>query len=58
MKLGFNIGNTYIDGGLSLGPMAGVTDLPFRIYVRSKDVTYLLRKWSVLRLYCMKIKIL
>ena len=31
MKLSFKIGDTCIDGGLCLGPMAGVTDLPFRI---------------------------
>lgn len=36
MKLGFNIGNIYIDGGLSLGPMAGVTDLPFRILCKEQ----------------------
>ena len=28
---GFNIGDVKINGGLVLGPMAGVTDLPFRI---------------------------
>ena len=31
MKLkGFKIGNINIEGGLCLGPMAGVSDLPFR----------------------------
>ena len=29
--MGFNIGNVKLDGDLVLGPMAGVTDLPFRI---------------------------
>lgn len=29
--MGFNIGNVHIDGDLVLGPMAGVTDLPFRL---------------------------
>lgn len=41
MKLGFNIGNTYIDGGLSLGPMAGVTDLPFRILCKEQGCNLL-----------------
>ncbi len=36
MKLGFTIGERYIDGGLSLGPMAGVTDLPFRILCKEQ----------------------
>lgn len=30
MKLGFYIGEVFIDGGLCLGPMAGVSDLTFR----------------------------
>ena len=28
---GFYIGNVKIDGNLALGPMAGVTDMPFRM---------------------------
>ena len=31
MNLGFYIGDIYIDGGLCLGPMAGVSDFTFRI---------------------------
>lgn len=31
MVLSYKIGNLNIEGGLSLGPMAGVSDLPFRI---------------------------
>lgn len=31
MKLDFKIGKVTIKGGLCLGPMAGVTDLPFRL---------------------------
>ena len=32
--MGFNIGNVKISGRLVLGPMAGVTDLPFRVICR------------------------
>lgn len=37
MKLGFNIGDIHIDGGLCLGPMAGVSDFPFRILCRENS---------------------
>lgn len=36
MELNFKIGDIDIRGGLLLGPMAGVTDLPFRILCREK----------------------
>ncbi len=41
MNPGFKIGNVYIDGGLSLGPMAGVTDLPFRILCKEQGCSLL-----------------
>lgn len=41
MKLGYKVGNIYIDGGLSLGPMAGVSDLPFRIICRQQSCSML-----------------
>ncbi|MBH1940459.1 tRNA dihydrouridine synthase DusB [Mobilitalea sibirica] len=34
--MSFNIGNTRINGKLILGPMAGVTDLPFRLLCKEK----------------------
>ncbi len=34
--MSFNIGNVRIDGRLFLGPMAGVTDLPFRLLCKEK----------------------
>lgn len=39
---GFQIGNVQIPGRLVLGPMAGVTDLPFRILCKEQgaDLTY------------------
>ena len=40
--MSFNIGKVQIDGKLVLGPMAGVTDLPFRILCKEKgaDLVY------------------
>ena len=34
--MSFSIGNVKIDGKLFLGPMAGVTDLPFRLLCKEK----------------------
>ncbi|MDF2941206.1 MAG: dus1 [Herbinix sp.] len=41
-KMSFNIGNVTLEGNLFLGPMAGVTDLPFRILCKEKgaDLVY------------------
>ncbi len=36
MIKGFNIGNVYIENPLVLGPMAGVTDLPFRMLCKEQ----------------------
>lgn len=36
IKKGFSIGNVKIDGNLILGPMAGVTDLPFRLLCKEQ----------------------
>lgn len=41
MKHGFYIGNIYIDGELCLGPMAGVSDLPFRILCKEQGCSLL-----------------
>ena len=40
--MSFKIGNVEIDGKLVLGPMAGVTDLPFRMLCKEKgaDLIY------------------
>lgn len=40
--MSFNIGNVKIDGNLVLGPMAGVTDLPFRLLCKEQgaDLIY------------------
>ena len=38
---GFNIGNVKINGNLILGPMAGVTDLPFRILCKEQGADLL-----------------
>lgn len=36
--MGFSIGNVHMDGDLVLGPMAGVTDLPFRMLCKAYGV--------------------
>lgn len=40
--MGFDIGNVHIDGGLILGPMAGVCDMPYRMICREcgADMVY------------------
>lgn len=40
--MSFSIGNVKLDGNLILGPMAGVTDLPFRLLCKEKgaDLVY------------------
>ena len=40
--MSFRIGNVEIKGKLCLGPMAGVTDLPFRLLCKEKgaDLVY------------------
>ena len=40
--MSFNIGNVKLNGNLLLGPMAGVTDLPFRLLCKEKgaDLVY------------------
>ena len=35
---GFKIGNVELNGRLVLGPMAGVTDLPFRVLCKENGV--------------------
>ncbi|HBA97369.1 MAG TPA: tRNA dihydrouridine synthase DusB [Lachnospiraceae bacterium] len=39
--MGFNIGNVNISGNLILGPMAGVTDLPFRLLCKEQGADLL-----------------
>lgn len=39
------IGNVEIENSLALGPMAGVTDLPFRLLCKEQDVACFTRKW-------------
>ena len=39
------IGNVEIENSLALGPMAGVTDLPFVCFAKSRDVACFTRKW-------------
>jgi tRNA-dihydrouridine synthase B len=42
INMSFNIGNVTLEGNLLLGPMAGVTDLPFRMLCKEKgaDLVY------------------
>lgn len=41
---GFSIGNVNISGNLILGPMAGVTDLPFVYCVRNRVQTLYIQR--------------
>lgn len=41
MRSGFYIGDIWIEGGLCLGPMAGVTNLPFRILCKEEGCSLL-----------------
>lgn len=51
------IGSVNIKTPVALGPMAGVTDLPFRLYARSRAVGYCIQRWSVQRPFFIIIKI-
>lgn len=39
------IGNVDIKTNVALGPMAGVTDLPFRLYARNRAVDFCIQRW-------------
>lgn len=51
------IGNIEIENCLALGPMAGVTDLPFRLLCKEMDATCFTRKWLVQRQFYIKTRI-
>ena len=51
------IGNVEIQNPVVLAPMAGVTDLPFRLLCKEMDCVFVIRKWSVQRRFYMVIKI-
>ena len=40
------IGNVEIKNNIALAPMAGVTDLPFDFYARSRAVGLCVQRWS------------
>ena len=52
------IGNLNLDNRVFLSPMAGVTDLPFRLICKNKIVECCIQKWLMQKLYVMMIKIL
>ena len=39
------IGNVDIKTNVALGPMAGVTDLPFVFYARNRAVDFCIQRW-------------
>lgn len=43
MKL--KIGNVILENNLILAPMAGVTDLPFRLLCKEQEQDFSVRKW-------------
>ena len=51
------IGNVNIENKVFLAPMAGVTDLPFRLYAVRWAVGFCIQKWLVQKLFCTIIKI-
>lgn len=51
------IGSVTLENNLILAPMAGVTDLPFRLYARSRAQDFCAWRWSVPRRFFTKIKI-
>lgn len=52
------IGNVIIDGNLILAPMAGVTDLPFRLLCKEEGVSLLYTEMISARAYITAIRIL
>ena len=39
------IGNVDIKTNVALGPMAGVTDLPFRLLCKNRAVDFCIQRW-------------
>lgn len=54
---GFYIGNVKIDGNLALGPMAGVTDMPFRMICKEFGADLLYTEMISAKASIIKIKI-
>ena len=39
------IGNVILDNNVFLAPMAGITDIPFRLLCKEQDVGLYIRRW-------------
>lgn len=48
------IGSVTLPNNLILGPMAGVTDLPFRLLCKEQEPGFYVWKWSAPRQFCTK----
>ena len=48
------IGNVELENRYILGPMAGVTDLPFRLLCKEQAQGFYVWKWSALKLLCIR----
>ena len=51
------IGNVEMQNPLVLAPMAGVTDLPFRVLCKEQGAGLIVWRWSARRRFCIRTKI-
>ncbi len=57
MEMKWKIGSVEMENPFILAPMAGVTDLPFRMLCKEQEQDFSVRRWSVRRQFLSIIKI-
>ena len=57
MEMKWKIGSVEMENPFILAPMAGVTDLPFRMLCKEQGAGLSVRRWSVRRQFLSIIKI-